>query len=263
MIAVGAISCGEVVPGDSDGTMPADASDMSGIDAGVTDGGIGGGRDSGAVIDGGLITDSGQPDGAFVDIDAGPDKGPLIALSQSSDLDTVDRAIDLRCKDADGFNLETHLMRVFDLPSEGVTGPFEIESVQFGIIDANAASGSQVMSVAFLLIDGDVSISNTEVIASYGLTITDRQLRWITSFPDPDAEAIVVPPNSKLGVVLFTPNAAGAQDRLVLAFNNEGQRAPGYYYAPDCGVIDYRDTEAEIAGAHLLMQVSGYELLAP
>jgi hypothetical protein len=157
----------------------------------------------------------------------------------------------------DGFgHTDNSYLRVFDLESFGIFGPFDVVEVEIGIEAAFTAGGSQPATMNLYLWDeGDpFTFANFNLIGSANTTVFDSDAGTIITVP----VAGSAPAGSNLVVEFFTPNGQAAGNLLWVGSNPDGQTSPTYLAAADCGVPEPTDTAAlGFPGMHMVMNVTG------
>lgn len=154
---------------------------------------------------------------------------------------------------AGGLHTDNSYMRVFDLPSFGINGDFEVSQVQIGIEQAVGAGGAQPASVNLYTLSGPLVFANLTPIGSANINVSDQNLT-ILNVP----VSGTAPAGSTLVVEFFTPNGQAAGHSLFVGSNNLGQTDPTYLAAADCAVPEPTDTGSlGFPGMHLVMNVTG------
>jgi hypothetical protein len=159
------------------------------------------------------------------------------------------------CNDGIGHTDNSYL-RVFDLVSFGITGPFDVVEVEIGIEATFTAGGSQPATMnLYLWDDADpFTFANFTPIGSANTTVFDGDAGTIITVP----VAGSAPAGSNLVVEFFTPNGQAAGNLLWVGSNPDGQTSPTYLAAADCGVPEPTDTAAlGFPGMHMVMNVTG------
>jgi hypothetical protein len=148
-------------------------------------------------------------------------------------------------------------LREFTLTNFGISGPFVVSSVEFGVEFAQAGSGgSQPVEVwLYRKINpaGSLTYGNLATIASASVNIPNQSLSRYTV-----PIAGTAPAGSVLVVEVFTPDGQAAGHSFFIGSNSAGQTGPSYIYAPDCGVP--QPTNIATIGwpnMHIVMNVTG------
>ena len=132
-------------------------------------------------------------------------------------------------------------IRAFDLDNFGLTQGLTVTEVQVGIEQATGAGGTQPATVNLYTWNP----ADPFTFANFVLVGTAN-----ASVPDLSATIIIVPvsgvapAHSTLVVELFTPNGQAVGDLLFVGSNPDGQTAPTFLAAADCGVPEPTDTAA-------------------
>ncbi len=193
-----------------------------------------------------------QPD-AYVPPQPDANVAPTpITISQSTS-QTITEANSVACQDANYYDTANSYYRVFDLSSYGITGPFSITSVDFGIESAVGGTGSQQVTVKLHTLSGAVSTANLTQLASQSYTVTDQALT-IINVPI----TATAPAGSTLVVEFAIPDGTTALNALFIGSNALGESGPTYLSAADCGFADMT-TNATIGypDMHFVMNVNG------
>jgi hypothetical protein len=151
-----------------------------------------------------------------------------ITLSQNNSTNIV--AGSVSCNSG-GLHTDNSYYRVFDLAPMGLAGPLTINQVRFGIESANAASGSQPVTVRLHTLSGAFTLANLTLIASQTYSIPNQTLSLYTATL---TTPVTVQPTATLVLEIFTP--AGAGNSFFIGSNALGQTAPSYILAAPCGV---------------------------
>ncbi len=126
---------------------------------------------------------------------------------------------------------ENAYLRQFTLTAYGITGPFNVTSVRFGIQLAHSGSGSgQPLSVKLYRKtnpSGSLTYGNLTQIGSVSRTVSDQTLSLYTV-----AVAGIAPAGSVLVVEVYTPNGHGVRQLLRYWFE---LRRPNRVELPGCG----------------------------
>lgn len=154
-----------------------------------------------------------------------------------------------------GAHTDNSYFRLFDLPALGLRG-MDVTSLTIGVETASSGSGTQPAVVRLfstqndtpgidgltLLVDSPIAVGNQS------LTLLDVALNTPVAVPD----------YSNLVVEVFTPNGQGAGNTFFIGSNSDGQTAPGYLLAPDCGVTTPTPTgDLGFPNMHMVLEVNG------
>jgi uncharacterized repeat protein (TIGR02543 family) len=159
-----------------------------------------------------------------------------------------------------GIHADNHYLRVFDLPTFGIGGSFNVTNVEIGIEEAIAGSGSvQPAEVRLYTLNGPLLFANMTLIGSAPVNVANQSLT-IINVPVTGT----TPANSVLVVDFFTPDGSTAGNGLYVGSNNLGQTAPTYLAAADCGLSEPTDvTDIGFPGMQLVMNVTGEAVTVP
>lgn len=194
--------------------------------------------DAAPVADAAPAPDSapGTPDAAPVT----PDAGSITTTLSQTTLDTIVAENSVACvtRDALGFpesNAINRYFRVFDLAALGITGPFSITQVTFGVETADGASGSQPATVLVYTVAGTgaPTLAALTQIASTPITIVDQTRQLLNVGIN-----ATVPAGARFAIELSIPDGDAGPDLFFFGSNAGAESAPAYMVAPDCGVND-------------------------
>ncbi|MEZ4770350.1 MAG: carboxypeptidase-like regulatory domain-containing protein [Caldilineales bacterium] len=160
------------------------------------------------------------------------------------------------CNNASG-HADNAYLREFNLNSFGISGAFNVTSVQFGVEYAEAGSGgSQPIRLRLYRKTnpaGSLTYGNLTTITTVNTNISDQASTRPTI-----SIAGTAPAGSVLVVEVFTPNGQSAGNFFWIGSNSAGQTAPSYLAAPTCGISE-PTTTASIGypDMHIVMNVTG------
>lgn len=147
---------------------------------------------------------------------------------------------------------EQRWFRVFDLAEFGVTEPFKVSAVEFGVESSDSLILGQFMTVNLYRLEGEFGSGDMVLVQSAEGVIANGVQQLVRmpiagSFP---ADGTLV-----VEIVHPQPILSGA---TVYGTNQAGETGPTYWQAPDCGVNEPTDT-SELGGdvQHLVMNVWG------
>jgi len=167
---------------------------------------------------------------------------------------TITPSNSVSCNNGAGHTANSY-WRVYDLAALGLTGPYTVNRVIFGIESANAPSGSQPATIRLHTLTGAFTIVNLTQVASQGITIPNQSG---TLFTVNLAVPPTVPANAKLVVEVFTPDGRPTSTLFYLGSNTGAQTAPNYISAPDCGVVNPIDVSSVgYPNMHSVLNVEG------
>jgi subtilisin-like proprotein convertase family protein len=163
---------------------------------------------------------------------------------------------------AGGLHTDNSYMRVFDLNAFGLTGGFDVTSVEFGIETAAGATGSQPVTVNLYVMtdpNAPLTFSNLTLIGTTSEMVPDQSLSLYSMDVTGSAG-----PGSKLVVEVFTPEGQTDGNSFFIGSNPNGQTGPTYLAAADCGVPEPTDTAAiGFPNMHMVMNVTGDTASSP
>ena len=145
--------------------------------------------------------------------------------------------------------------RAFDLPTFGITSAFSVCEVQIGIEAAESGGGVGQPITLNLYVNSGAPFPGGALIpiGTANFTIADQN-QTIVSLPVTGR----VPAGSELVVEIFTPNGEAQGNFFFIGSNPDGQTAPSYLRAPDCGVLTPTTTaDLGFAGMDIVMNVRG------
>jgi hypothetical protein len=197
----------------------------------------------------GEYTNTGPPPGV-----PGPN-----SITQSNDTATITQFNSVSCN-AGGLHTDNTYMRRFALNADhGIVGAFTVQSLDWAIESAAGAGGSQPVSVNLYSIPSGAALTfaNLTPIGNSAINVNDAALAAINT---PVNGVVADPTTTDLVVEVFTPNGQAAGNSLFIGSNPNGQTAPGYLAAPDCGISEPTDTAAiGFPDMHIIMVVNGDE----
>ncbi|HKE20275.1 MAG TPA: hypothetical protein VKB80_35620 [Kofleriaceae bacterium] len=236
MISLALLGCGLPAPPPASGSASQDP-----IDAAVN-----------------LPSDDGEGDGGETpDVDAAP---PADARQQARVLSqTTSSAIEpdasIICSDDDGINFENSYYRVFDLQAEGIMSGFHVTQVSIGVERAaGGGDGTQPIEVRLHTLNGEqLGTDNLSSLATSSQDVPDGQGTHV-EFPF-DAD---VPAGAQLTVEVHVPDGGDTGDSFLLGANDDGQTAPGYILAQQCGDDQPADmAEIGFPDVDIIIEVTG------
>ncbi len=123
--------------------------------------------------------------------------------------------------------------RVYDLNQFGypVGNDFSVTSIEFGIEEADAPSGSQQVVLNLYTLSGPLNFANLTLVATQNVTIPN-QTGTVVNVP----LTATIPGGSTLVVELFTPNGQALGNFFFIGSNSFGQTDLSYIAAPACGI---------------------------
>lgn len=130
---------------------------------------------------------------------------------------------------------ENSYYRVFELHGWAIDRPFTPLEVAFGIEQATASVGSQPIEVKLHTLTGPLQIANLTTIATIATTVPNSGISMATVPIEP---APVVDASATLVVEIHAPDGMMAGSTFFIGANKQGESAPGYLRAPDCGIAE-------------------------
>ena len=173
-------------------------------------------------------------------------------LTQSSSQDITSGNSVACYNSTGGYTTDNSYFRVFDLASFGITGAFNVASVDFGIESATGAS--QPINVNLYTLTGaTLAWANLNPIGSASGTLSPQAL---THFSIPVTGS--APAGSKLVVEIHSPDGSTAVTAFFFGSNAAAESGPSYIAAVGCGLTE-PVTTATIGypGMHIVMNVTG------
>ncbi len=162
------------------------------------------------------------------------------AISLTHSLSQIITALNSVSCSATGIHADNHYLRVFDLPTFGISGGLNVTAVQVGIETATAGTGStQPVQVKLYTLTGAFTFANLTQIGSADVQVSN-QTQTILNVPI----IASVPAGSKLVVDFFTPDGAVSGHSLYVGSNSLGQTGPTYIAAADCGISEPTDVSS-------------------
>ncbi len=187
--------------------------------------------------------------------DGGRGGGTQILKQTTSDV--VEPNVSIACteENEDGTHLENSYYRVFDLTAAGITSSFHVNLVEVAVEIADGGDDAvQPVDVKLHTLTGGVlQTGSLTTLATQTQAVTNR-VGGILEF-DFDT---TVPAGSRLVVEVHTPDGSQTGDTFYIGANNDGQSAPGYLRAPECG--DEQPTDFAQIGfplMHMIIEVTG------
>lgn len=154
---------------------------------------------------------------------------------------------------AGGLHADNHYLRVFDLPTFGISSDFAITNVSFGIETSAPSGATQPVEVRLFILNGAFQFANLTPIGSATAAVTSQSLT-ILDVPVTGT----APAGSKLVVDIFTPSGQAVGNSFFIGSNNLGETGPSYLAAADCGVPEPATTASlGFPGMMIVMNVTG------
>ncbi|HNB50776.1 MAG TPA: proprotein convertase P-domain-containing protein, partial [Anaerolineales bacterium] len=142
---------------------------------------------------------------------------------------------------AGGLHANNSYVRQFTLADFGITDPFNVTEVSFGVEQATGATGEQPVTVNLYTWDpGDpFTWANFTLVGTADASVPDQTL---SIFTVPVTGSI--PAGATLVVEVFTPDGQTDGNSFFVGSNPDGQTSPSYLAAADCGITNPVDTAA-------------------
>ncbi|NUM44660.1 MAG: S8 family serine peptidase [Anaerolineales bacterium] len=156
---------------------------------------------------------------------------------------------------AGGLHTDNSYLRYFTLADFGITDPFDVTEVSFGVEQATGATGDQPVTVnLYTWNPSDPFIwANFTLIGTADAAVPDQTLSIYTV-----PVTGTIPAGGTLVVEIFTPDGQTAGNSFFIGSNADGQTAPSYLAAADCGLANPLDTAAiGFPNMMLVMNVTG------
>jgi len=207
----------------------------------------GGSRDAGNPSSDASGDNRADAGGADPPIDAeppGPDAG-LVRLTLSRSQDIVGRT-GVNCLDRGVHSY----YRVFDLAELGVTGPFDVEKVTFGVEGCSSGEGGLDATVVLSTLAGELRLANLTRLESADTVIPDvafsapgalgGRLHEVPIFARAPAGSLLVVEVAHLGL--------REGQELIMGSNKAGQDGPTFLRAPACDTDEPIETDEIVVG---------------
>ncbi|GAB4578791.1 MAG: hypothetical protein Fur0022_15280 [Anaerolineales bacterium] len=156
---------------------------------------------------------------------------------------------------AGGLHADNSYVRSFTLADFGITDSFSVTEVSFGIEEAAGAGGDQPVVVnLYTWNPSDPFIfANFTLVGSSSVNVPDQTLSIYTV---PVTGTISA--GGTLVVEIFTPDGQTEGNSFFIGSNADGQTAPSYIAAADCGISNPIDLAViGFPNMHIVMNVTG------
>jgi hypothetical protein len=184
--------------------------------------------------------------------------GPTDLTESSSD--TVTSGNSASCNNGVG-HTDNSYWRAFNLPDFGITGDFDVCSVEIGVEQATSGAGqggSQPITVNLYTSNQPFPTGfpgSLTQIGTVNSTVTDQSLTLITIPVTGTA-----PAGSQLVVEIFTPDGESVGNLFFIGSNASAETNPSYISAAACGVATPVTTSTiGFPDMHIVMHVFGTE----
>jgi hypothetical protein len=183
------------------------------------------------------LLNGGPVDGAWsARIGGDPALQTPVAISQTTSPDPVADTSFGCFNPGTGFSLENRYLRVF--PPSDIVLPGDtrrVAGIAFAIDSASSASGSQALTVRLHALEGPLTLDNLVLLGEASASVTDAPLqRYSGTFDAP----IEVPADRVLVAELYIPDGDASGTAAFPGGNSEGETAPAYWVAPECGISE-------------------------
>src|SRR5688500_11641789 len=183
------------------------------------------------------LLNGGPVDGAWTArIGGDPALQTAVPVSQTSSPEPVANTSFGCFNPGTGFSLENRYLRVFppsDIALPGDTR--QVSGINFAIDSASSASGSQVLGVRLHALEGALTLGNLVLLGETQVDISNEPLqRYRGTFDAP----IEVPADRVLVAELYVPDGDATGTSAYPGGNSEGETAPAYWVAPECGISE-------------------------
>ena len=173
-------------------------------------------------------------------------------ITESTDPVTITTGNSVACNSG-GLHTDNSYFRAFTLSNFGIVGDFAVTSVQIGIEQATGGSGTQPVTCNIYTSSQTFPSGypgSLTLIGTVDASVPDQNLT-LYSFPVTG----IAPAGSQLVVEIFTPNGQTAGNAFFIGSNANGETAPSYLLAADCG-ITVPTTTANIGFPNMMIVMS-------
>ena len=145
--------------------------------------------------------------------------------------------------------------RVFDLTAEGLQ-TLDITALTIGVEVASSPTPTQPAAVRLFSTTNDTpGIDGLTLLLDSPIAVSNQNL---TLLDVPLNAPVTVPDYTNLVVELFTPDGQADGNSFFIGSNSDGQTAPAYLMAPDCGVTTPTPTgDLGFPNMHMIIEASG------
>jgi hypothetical protein len=190
--------------------------------------------------------------------------GAAVDVRQMAD-DTVKIDNTVACQEqAPGnYSFEASYYRRFHLPNYGVTGPFTVTSVTFGIeLATDGADSGQPMRVRMHTVPSGspLLLANLTLDDFEELSIADGDAGSLRSAVF--SRTITHPDTTDLVLELFQPDGVAAHNRLTFGSNDTPETGPTYIRSPGCNYFEptrVSDPTVNFPNSHVILFATGDE----
>jgi len=182
-----------------------------------------------------------------------------IVITQNVDNNTITPGNSVSCN-AGGLHVDNWYARGFNLADYGITQPFQVSSVRFGVEAASSPAGFQ--SITVNLYDGYSTSGANLLPGTLVGSSTFNLANGATFFHVENVSALIT--SGRVVAEVFTPNGQSAGNGFFIGSNPNGQTGPSYIKAPDCGVTSLTNLGAiGFGGMHELICIDGQPVPEP
>ncbi|MGN6519689.1 MAG: S8 family serine peptidase [Dokdonella sp.] len=153
-----------------------------------------------------------------------------------------------------GYTLDNRYLRRFDLATRGApVMETTVRGVTFAVDSAMSATGSQPVTVRVHALHGEFTFANLELLAEKTIDVADTSLERISvTFDTP----LHVAGDSVLVAEIHVPSGVAGASTFFPGGNSDGEIAPAYWAAHDCGVDEpLAYPEAGFDWVHLILEL--------
>jgi hypothetical protein len=206
--------------------------------------------------DSGTDTDAGTDGSIIATIDAAPDAVPIdaapmpITVTQSTS--QAISAGTVTCNNG-SVTRENHFYRVFPLADHGITGPYQVQNVQFGV---QTSQGGHTVTVNVGTYGGTYAPGAAGLdpaqfapIATTSVAVPNGNAFMVTA-----PIALTIPPGGKLMVEIVSPNVG---DWFFPGSNGSGETYSSFFRSPQCDNSIKSYAASGFPAVHLVMNVTG------
>jgi len=224
--------------------------------------GVGGDDGVNVDIDAPAAKDAKPVDAPDVDIDAGPDAGPVSVTLTQTTSDMVGSSNSIACGNPDGTTAENSWYRIYRLADANITSGLRVVAVTFGVQESIGMPAVQVKIGTY---SGNIQPPPSQLdigLISPITAVTFMVPNTLSTAPTTVTVPIIanVPPLSQMIVEVFAPNLNGTSKYVYLGGNSLGEAKPSYLRAPSGACATPQPKSTTVLGfpnSHLVINVSG------
>ncbi len=128
---------------------------------------------------------------------------------------------------------ENHYYRSFSLANAAITSNFEITNVNVGIETAEAASGSQPITVLVHTLNGVMTLANLTEVARTTVMVPN-QAETILDVPI----SSTVPADSVFVIEVLTPDGVANSNTFFIGSNTQAETSPSFISSATCNITE-------------------------